>query len=356
MLQTLSLRGYRGFESYQLTDFTRLNLLVGKNNSGKTSILEAVELLVADGHVSVFYAAAQRRGETAAYYRRGYGPSISNLFYGHHCEPGSLFELSSENDTRKLKVTIYSLEEMSDPDLFRRPSYVDDSSDPAFAMRIVSSEQAKETLFPISEDSSILDYRPVSRSNDSLERPVRFLSLESFASAAMGRAWNEILTTGREAEIVKDMELLLPDIDSIHFLTSDRPTGTGILVGRRGTGRRMPIGSYGDGMRRLLAFRLALVGAVNGFLLIDEIDAGLHWTVMEDVWRLLVEVAHRSNVQVFATTHSKDCIDGLAMLIRAHPDLADQVSIHNVDSSLPQAVSIPGAQIPVAVDQDIEVR
>ena len=71
MLRTLTLRGYRGFESYRMTDFTRLNLTVGKNNSGKTSILEAVELLVAEGHVSVFHTAAQRRGETAAYYRRG---------------------------------------------------------------------------------------------------------------------------------------------------------------------------------------------------------------------------------------------------------------------------------------------
>lgn len=356
MLQTLTLRGYRGFESYRLTDFTRLNLVVGKNNSGKTSILEAVELLVAEGHVSVFYTAAQRRGETATYNRRGYGPSISNLFYGHHCEPGSFFELASENATRKLKITILSLEEISDPDWLRMKSFVEDSSDSAFAMSVVSNEQAKETIFHITEDGSIIDSRSVSRRNDSLERPVRFLSVESFASAAMGKAWNEILTTGREAEIVKDMELLLPDIESIHFLTSDRPTGSGILVGRRGIGRRMPIGSYGDGMRRLLAFRLALVGAVNGFLLIDEIDAGLHWTVMEDVWRLLVEVAQRSNVQVFATTHSKDCIDALAMLIRSHPDLADQVSIHNVDSSLPQAVSVHGAQIPVAVDHGIEVR
>ena len=356
MLKTLVLRRYRGFKAYRMTDFTRVNLVVGKNNSGKTSILEAVELLVAEGHISAFYAAAQRRGETAAYYRRGYGPSISNLFYGHHLEPGNFFELSSENGKLRLKTTISSLEEIPNLNLLRQPSYADDYSDPAFGMNIVGNEQEKETIFPISEDGSIIDYGSVSRRNESLENPVRFLALESFASAVMGKAWNEILTSGREAEIVKDMKLLLPDIDSIHFLTSDRPTGSGILVGRRGTGRRMPIGSYGDGMRRLLAFRLALVGAANGFLLIDEIDAGFHWTVMEDIWRLLVEVAERSNVQIFATTHSYDCIRGLGTLIRAHPDLAEQVSIHKLDPSLPQAVSLQGAQIPVAVDQDIEVR
>ena len=356
MLRTLVLRGYRGFESYRMTDLARVNLVVGKNNSGKTSILEAVELLASDGHLSTFHNAAQRRGETAAYYRKGYGPCISNLFFGHRCEPGDCFELSSKDGSRELRVTIVTLDDIPDVDWLRRPPYVDDAPEPALVMSIVSNGKDTEALFPISEDGSILDYRSASRRGESLDKPVRFLALESFASAAMGKAWNEILTSGRETEIVKDMELLLPDIDSIHFLASDRPAGSGILIGRRGTGRRMPIASYGDGMRRLLAFRLALVGAADGVLLIDEIDAGLHWTVMEDVWRLLVKVAERSNVQIFATTHSKDCIDGLATLIRAHPDVADQVSIQKIDPSLPQAISLQGVQISVAVDQDIEVR
>ena len=354
MIETLTLRGYRGFESYQLTDFTRLNLVVGKNSSGKTTILEAIELLVAHGHLSVFYAAAQRRGQDARYYRRDHGPSIWDLFYGHNFQPGKLFELSSDNGKRELKTTILSLEDIPESALLRPLSWADNDSAPAFGMSIIGNEQ--ESIFPISVDGSIMDYHNISGRNNPFDRPIRFLSLESYAPAAMAKSWSDVLIRGQETEIVKDMKLLLPDVDSIHFLPSDIPTGSRILVGRQGTAHRFPIGSYGDGMRRLFAVRLALVGATNGFLLIDEIDAGLHWSVMEDVWRLLVEVAHRSNVQVFATTHSKDCIDGLAMLIRAHPGFADQVSIHNVDSSLPKAVNIQGAQIPVAVDQRIEVR
>ena len=62
------------------------------------------------------------------------------------------------------------------------------------------------------------------------------------------------------------------------------------------------------------------------------------------------------NVQVFATTHSYDCIRGLGTLLRAHPELAGQVAIHKLDQSLPQAVTLQGARIPVAVEQDLEVR
>ena len=109
-------------------------------------------------------------------------------------------------------------------------------------------------------------------------------------------------------------------------------------------------------MRRLLALRLSFVGTTNGVLLIDEIDTGLHWTIMEDMWQFVVEVARKSNVQVFATTHSHDCIRGLASLIQSRPEFADQVSIQKVVSSLPQAVCLRGDQIRVAVEQEIEVR
>lgn len=151
------------------------------------------------------------------------------------------------------------------------------------------------------------------------------------------------------------MKLLVPDLDSIVFLTSDN-TGSGIRIGLRNDRRRLPIGAYGDGMRQLLALRLSFVGASNGVLLIDEIDAGLHWTVMEDVWQLVVEVAKHLNVQVFATTHSFDCIRGLGSLLRNHPKLEDQVCLQRVTRLLSKAVYLQADQIRVVVEQDIEVR
>ena len=102
--------------------------------------------------------------------------------------------------------------------------------------------------------------------------------------------------------------------------------------------------------------RLAVVGANHGFLLIDEIDAGLHWTVMEDVWRLLVEVAKKSDVQIFATTHSYDCIRGLGSSVRSRPELGGEISMQKVHPSPKQAVSFAGEQIAIAVEQQIELR
>ena len=65
MLGTLRLEGFRGFETYSLSELTRVNLLVGKNNCGKTSILEAIQFLVSGGDPLVLTQAANRRGEVS---------------------------------------------------------------------------------------------------------------------------------------------------------------------------------------------------------------------------------------------------------------------------------------------------
>ena len=364
MLKSLVLHGFRAFESYELAELATVNLLVGKNNCGRTSLLEAIELLVSNGQPAVFYEVARRRGEVAVY-RSRYRANASHLFFGHTCVPGACFKLSSD-DGRELSATILSLDEAgedADPwetrrnGLRQRELDEDEVTEPAYSLRIASGAAREAVTLPMAEDGTLLhDFRRrLSWRNGVSPSPVRFLGLESFASERMGDAWDKVLADGLEDEITEDMRLFVPEVDSIHFLTGRAGPG-GILLGLRGGGRRMPIGSYGDGLRRLLALRLALVTATDGYLLIEEIDAGLHWTVVEDVWRLLVEVADRCNVQIFATTHSHDCIRGLGTLVRSRPDLAEKVSLQKVHSALDQAVPLRGEQIGTAVEQGIEVR
>ena len=240
--------------------------------------------------------------------------------------------------------------------LQRRLFDSDEDGTPMFGMSIDRGAPERQLVLPVMEDGSIMFERhPRLIRDGSPGTPVHFLTLESFDPAAMGGMWDTVLSEGREAEIVDDMRLLEPGLGSIHFLTSGGYR-SGILVGLRSGGRRLPIGTYGDGMRRLLALRLSFVGTANGFLLIDEIDTGLHWTIMEEMWQFVVEVARKSNVQIFATTHSLDCIQGLGSLIQSRPDLKEEVSIQKVNTSLKQAVGLRGDQIKVAVEQDIEVR
>ena len=352
MLETLKLHRYRGFESYRLTDLTRVNLLVGKNNCGKTSILEAVELLVSGGSASALHESAVRRGELD-----DDGADISHVFYGHECTPGTRFDLSSPDSKQRLVGSILSLDDVGEAAdkweaTTKRRRGFDSEEEPAaaFGLSLVSDGQ-QPVVLPISENGSFLEYLwPHYARSGRSRRDVRFLNFEP---TSMRMAWNAVVAEKRETEIVEAMRILMPEIDSVHFLAGHR---RGILVGQRNIRSRLPVGSYGDGMRRLLAVSLALVATENGCLLIDEIDTGFHWTVMKDMWRLVVEGARRSNVQVFATTHSYDCIKGLGTLVGSRPDLAEFVAVQKVHLTLPQAVGIRGEEIPIAVEQDIEVR
>ena len=74
----------------------------------------------------------------------------------------------------------------------------------------------------------------------------------------------------------------------------------------------MPLKSLGDGALRLYSVSLALANSRDGFLLIDEAENGLHYSIQRDFWRMVLQTAQANNVQVLATTHSEDCIRGFA--------------------------------------------
>ena len=115
MLKTLAISGFRCFKSCKLADLTTVNLIVGKNNSGKTSVLEAIHLLASGGHLSAFSDITRRRGELVSSYRTPYrGVSISHLFFGHECQPGARFDLSSDDGQCELSATVLSLEDVGE--------------------------------------------------------------------------------------------------------------------------------------------------------------------------------------------------------------------------------------------------
>ena len=358
VLKALNMTGFRAFESYTLDSLSSVNLVVGKNNSGKTSVLEAIELLVSDGSPAAISESAQRRDEMhpvewRGAYRRA--PTIAHMFHGHGCEPGAKFVLGAGQGLPSVTVELRSFEHLDEEavaDLFdeRFPPEVA----PAMGLAITcGAGKRPSVVIPVTEDGLLL--------HDLLRRwtvrtSPRFLSLTSMDPPFMSEAWNDLVTEGRESEIVEDMKLLMPDIDSIHFLTSGRMPRGGIVVGLRDGGSRFPLGTFGDGMRRLLLLRLALANNAGGYVLVDEVDTGLHWTVMAGMWRLLVEVACKSRMQVFATTHSHDCILGIASMIKSYPELADEVSVHKVDTSLQRAVSVRGKDIPRALNSGIDFR
>ena len=104
---------------------------------------------------------------------------------------------------------------------------------------------------------------------------------------------------------------------------SDKPSRVGRrpIVKLKGQEHRVTLNSLGDGAARVFAMALSLANSRGGFLLVDEIENGIHYSIQRDFWRMVLQAAHENTVQVIATTHSSDCIKGFARAAQEYQDI-----------------------------------
>lgn len=133
-----------------------------------------------------------------------------------------------------------------------------------------------------------------------------FLSCKAIDANLFEKSWSRISMTPMESEFFNILQLVYPNIDKVNLLKM--PDGRNVPFVALKNGVRMPLSELGDGMTHISNILIALVSAQNGVLLLDEIESGLHVTTLRTVWNSIFDIATRLHIQVFATTHSIDCI------------------------------------------------
>jgi len=132
--------------------------------------------------------------------------------------------------------------------------------------------------------------------------------------------------------------------------------GEPILHGDIGAGRLMPLPVMGGGMVRLASLVIHIGNAANGVVLVDEIENGLHYSILPKVWRAIGEVARQFNAQIFATTHSLECIVAAhkAFLESEHYDFC----LHRLERTREtiRAVTYDQESLEAAIETGLEVR
>ena len=191
--------------------------------------------------------------------------------------------------------------------------------------------------------------------------------IEFVATAGLGIdelvARFEAVAANPEEELIYEaLRCIEPQIERLVTVSSEirrgSSNGRGAFHAKlKNVPNRIPLGVMGDGMWRMLALVLALVKARNGILLIDEIDTGLHHTVLQRMWKLIYEAGApgKLNVQVFATTHSGDCVKALSSICEDSPT-AHNVSIQRVERDASNSVVIKEDGIIAVTEHNIEVR
>lgn len=334
----------------------RLNLIVGTNNSGKTSILEAIQLLIAlpTNHAILSDITVDR----SEYINENSDThlAIRHLFYNHKIDEGDQISIIGTDYNGKLEQTLFKGQKNRDngsPEL--HILHWDD---------IENRVQNTNLWLPISQDGIIIiDSQRKANWEKSFSRlppKTRFVSSSSFSSEQMIELFERIVITPEEDLVIESLKIIEPRIKRIANVNSGKyrydGAHSGFIVQLTDEIQRVPISSMGDGMWRMLGLALAIVNAKDGVLLVDEIDTGLHFTVMSDMWKMLWETAKRLNVQIFATTHSNDCWTSLADIANAENPSEDGITIHRIEKGKPNSIVFTERQIAIAAERHIEVR
>ena len=177
----------------------------------------------------------------------------------------------------------------------------------------------------------------------------------------LARFWDEVVLRDDEILAIEALNLVLDDqVEGIAVIGDptrrDSFRGRRVVVKVKGHTSPVPLQSLGDGAVRLFGVALALANSRNGFLIIDEVENGIHHSVQEDFWRMVMQTADSKNVQVLATTHGWDCVVGFA---KAALQLTQVTGIHvriEKDADVTRARPYSEADLAAAAKYGIEVR
>lgn len=357
-LTRLELTQFRQFHDLALQNLGRINLLVGPNNSGKTSVLEAVELFWRPLDISTWVDTAWRREIKAA--RTPLPEALRWLFpmatdYPKN-HPNQIWLCGKGGFSgRRLLATCEEFKEVAaqeteNPESNPDPGNNDEESGLAIQVLADFEKPLPGDTGETREYQKRVEFKAYTKRNLSysskVDEPfIEVASISPFAHRVeslsakffTGALKNERIDQNLRQEFVRILQQLDPDILDITLVETGRTTNT-LLLKHKKTGQT-PLSAFGDGIRRALLIALSIPSVRNGVLLIDELETALHVSALDNVLKLLKWAADEYNVQVFATTHSLEAVD--AVLKSFENDLSSLVAyrLEKRTSVLPQRFS-----------------
>jgi len=385
MLNSFYVRCFRSFSELDIPRLGRVNLIVGKNSVGKTTLLEALWLYAARMRPEALHHLLVARADVLTEQdpeSREIEVDVKALFFGRNYLPELQNEIvlgPSQDARQQISMRITWVERIlsSEP---APPSYVElreedaDTAEgdvfPALRMNQGDSEQ----FFVRRYDSWFRSlgryrYRP-------LEAMAPFLRAGNVDSEMIGRWWDSVALTESEERIVSCLNLLVP-VERLTLVEHPRRHGTRVFVVRlKDELTPQPLKSLGDGVERVFHTALAIEYArrrlderkpeivpstsdgvgIRNILLMDEIESGVHYSAIADYWRLIFQLAHQLDVQVFATTHSWDCVEGFQQAATENVNTEGMlIRLERQDSSC-RAVVVDERDLAIVTRDNIEIR
>lgn len=331
MYESFHVRNYRGLQKLDLEGLADVNLIAGSNNVGKTALLESLFVFSGTYNPGLLLVVRTLRGHDRLKIQRGSwaespfatfffnrNESSTVAFSGYDVDRGlRSVEISVVRDLSKVpQVPQYSLTEQDD-EAKEPPSSIQvaGSSEIVHALQLDTSDGgASERYFLVLTMGKVhtVPFYPPPPFQTYLIRPYHS------GTTIDSELFSNLAKQGNEEVLLAALRLIEPQLIDVFLVTEADQTR---LWGRLPFGS-LPVLDMGDGLIRLANIAIRAANAPGGILLIDEIENGLHYSVLPQVWSFIARISKEFDVQIIATTHSRECISA-----------AHRVFLDNQDSS-----------------------
>jgi len=344
MFNKIKIERFRGIKYASIEGLKRINLFFGKNNCGKSSLLE-----------SLFLASGVSNPLLPIYVNimRGYGKARLNdlelEFYNLDSTLPIHIKLENE-EKRDLKITLFQQNQNNvslKTDEANILSNVDESK---YGLKLDFAINDKVFGSEVHFDST--------NSNDATriipkdyEEPLRcaYLSPKYDFNASI-QGLKNILQNKDEHFIVEGLKLIEPRVKDFIFTDKEMLVDVGLS-------KRIPVNMMGDGARKIVSLLTAVYDCKDGALLIDEISNGFHYSVMCSLWKVLINAAVINNTQLFITTHDVDSIKGLRdAALDTYKDIVATFKLLKTNDDELKTYHYSLESLDYSINQEIEVR
>ena len=318
MLDTLHIRNFRGLKDLKIQGLGRINLFAGQNNSGKTALLEALVLLSGAGFPNLAFNPGVIRGsdilaETESapggnvsgidVHEALWKPMFHGLDMGHqielgarHSRHGDLSLIVDFARQKNVEITIGNLGGKSIATLQDTIGFIYHSSltGTVTSQAFVDELDRKRTVY-------------TGDSNADRQLPFPSVYLMDRGSNQRQEAGNlgEVRRRKQGDLVLRALQIIDPRLKSIEENSS---SGVPMIWGDIGLHELVPLASMGEGLARASRLFIGMLHMQDGLAIVDEIENGFHYSVVPGIWEAIDQLSRDFGVQVFATTHSRECV------------------------------------------------
>lgn len=314
-IEHIRIKNFKCFEDLQIKGLARVNLFGGKNNVGKTALLEAIELnssAITPQSLALKLNRVLRRRQVT-------GIDSEELAF-------NLFKILSKSLEVSSNTNEFSIEfHVQNPSLsasqvgfFSDGTYLEGKS--SNLLFILSTDDSKmKILLSNLFSSKIPAY--ISELSGAESDKSFFIKPSKLEENEIAVLYGGLVEADKESYLNESLNNFDNSLLSFKAIPTDRKARAKLKVAGRDS--LVSLSEMGDGISRYIAILCAIWSAQNGFLFIDEIENGIHYTNYPKLWNLIFDASEQANCQVFATSHSKECIEAFNQVQQAREAFKD---------------------------------